>query len=105
MRADRDRGNTGPRPLEGSLDVLSARLGMEGARALGRLFSGWTEIVGPAMAEHVRPIRIDPDALVVTVDHPAWATQVRLLGDTLLDTVSERVGVDRPTRLEVRVRG
>jgi len=105
MRTDRDRGNAGPRPLEGSLDALSARFGMEGARTLGRLFSGWTEIVGPAMAEHVRPIRIDTDALVVTVDHPAWATQVRLLGNTLLDTVSERVGVERPDRLEVRVRG
>lgn len=104
MRTDRDRGNSGPRSLEGSLDTLSARLGMEGARTLGRLFSGWTEIVGPAMAEHVQPVRIDPHALVVTVDHPAWATQVRLLGDTLLDTVSERVGVDRPARLEVRVR-
>ncbi len=104
MRSDRGRGNSGPRSLEGSLDVLSVRLGMEGARTLGRLFSGWTEIVGPAMAEHVRPVRIDADALVVAVDHPAWATQLRLLGDTLLDTVSERVGVDRPSRLEVRVR-
>ena len=55
------------------------------------------------MAEHVRPVRIDRTALVVTVDHPAWATQVRRLGDTLLDRVASRRGVERPERLDVRV--
>ena len=41
------------------------------------------------MAEHVQPIRLDRESLVVTVDHPAWATQVRRLGETLLDRVAE----------------
>jgi predicted nucleic acid-binding Zn ribbon protein len=85
------------------LDELSKRFGLEGAGGLGRLFSGWPEIVGTAMAEHVKPIRIDESALVVTVDHPAWATQVRRLGDTLLDRAADHAGVGRPERLEVRV--
>ncbi len=80
-------------------------MGLEDARGLGGLFSRWNEIVGPAMAEHVRPVRLDAEALVVAVDHPAWATQVRRLGETLLDKVSEQVDVQRPVRLEVRVRG
>ncbi len=100
---DRRRGSE-PRSLESSLDALSRRLGQEGASGLGGLFSRWTEIVGPAMAEHVRPVRIDAESLIVTVDHPAWATQVRRLGESLLDKVSEQVGVQRPARLEVRVR-
>ena len=70
---------------------------------MGRLFTGWSEIVGAAMAEHVQPVRMDTTALVVTVDHPAWATQVRRLGDTLLDRASTYAGVRRPARLEVRV--
>ena len=41
---------------------------------------------------------------MVTVDHPAWATQVRRLGDTLLDRASSYAGIDRPDHLEVRVR-
>ncbi len=97
------RRNSEPRPLDGSLDALSRRFGLEGAQGLGRLFAGWTDIVGPAMAEHVRPIRIDASSLVVAVDHPAWATQVRRLGDTLLDRAASRAGVPRPDRLEVRV--
>lgn len=98
------RRDSEPRPLDGSLDALSKRFGLAGAHGLGRLFTGWTEIVGAAMAEHVQPVRIDAAALVVTVDHPAWATQVRRLGDTLLDRAAAYAGVDRPERLEVRVR-
>ena len=97
------RRDSEPRPLDGSLEALSRRLGLEGAVGVGRLFSGWPEIVGAAMAEHVSPVRIDAKALVVTVDHPAWATQVRRLGDTLLDRAAEYAGVPRPLRLEVRV--
>jgi len=97
------RRNSEPRQIDGSLEALSKRLGMEGALGVGRLFAGWTEIVGEAMAEHVQPVRIDRSALVVTVDHPAWATQVRRLGDTLLDRASAYAGVERPDRLDVRV--
>jgi hypothetical protein len=52
----------------------------------------------------VTPVRLDADALVVAVDHPAWATQVRQLGEDLLDRVSEEIGVPRPDRVEIRVR-
>ncbi len=98
------RRHSEPRPLDGSLEALSRAAGPGGrGRGVGRLFAGWTEIVGEAMAEHVRPVRIDRSALVVTVDHPAWATQVRRLGDTLLDRASAYAGVERPGRLEVRV--
>jgi predicted nucleic acid-binding Zn ribbon protein len=97
------RRNSEPRPLDGSLEALSKQLGLEGATGLGRLFSGWSEIVGKAMAEHVQPVRMDRAVLVVTVDHPAWATQVRRLGDALLDRASAYAGVERPARLEVRV--
>jgi len=94
----------GPRPIDASLDAVSKKLGVDDARGLGRLFAHWEEVVGPAMAEHVRPTRLDREALVVSVDHPAWATQVRLLGEDLLDRVTERTGLTRPHRVEVRVR-
>ena len=76
---------------------------MRDSRGLGRLFAHWPEIVGPGMADHVRPIRLDRDSLVVTVDHPAWATQVRQMSDLLLDRVADETGSARPSRVEVRV--
>ena len=97
------RRNSEPRAIDGSLEALSKRLGLDSAHGVGKLFAGWSEIVGEAMAEHVQPVRIDRSALVVTVDHPAWATQVRRLGDTLLDSASTFAGVERPDRLDIRV--
>jgi len=42
---------------------------------------------------------------VVRVDHPAWATQIRHLGDDLLDRVAGVTGLARPARLDIRVTG
>lgn len=95
---------SGPRPLGASLDEMSRRLGLGGSRGVGRLFASWVTIVGPQMAEHVQPVRIDRESLVVTVDHPAWATQVRHFGVALLDRVVEETGLPRPERVEVRIR-
>jgi predicted nucleic acid-binding Zn ribbon protein len=90
--------------LESSLEAVARRLGLQDSRGIGRLFADWPTIVGPAMAEHVQPVRLDADSLVVTVDHPAWATQVRRLGDDLLSRVADGTGLVRPQRLEVRIR-
>ena len=98
-----DRADSGPRSLDASLDAVSRKLGMQDSRGLGRLFAHWPEIVGDGMAGHVRPIRLDTESLVVSVDHPAWATQVRRMGDQLLDRVAQETGAPRPTRVEVRV--
>jgi predicted nucleic acid-binding Zn ribbon protein len=104
MDPDPYKKDLGPRPIDSSLDAVSRKLGMSDLRGLGRLFARWPDIVGAGMAEHVQPVRLDKDALVVTVDHPAWATQVRHLGEDLLDRVAEEAGVGRPRGLEVRVR-
>jgi predicted nucleic acid-binding Zn ribbon protein len=98
-----DRSDSGPRPLESSLDAVSERLGLGGSQVLSRLFAHWPEIVGPGMAGHGHPVRFDREALVVRVDHPAWATQVRRMGDLLLDRVAEETGAGRPARMEVRI--
>jgi predicted nucleic acid-binding Zn ribbon protein len=103
MAGDPRRPDHGPRPLDASLEAVSHRLGMVDGHGVGRLFARWPEIVGPALAEHVQPIRLDEQCLVVMVEHPAWATQVRRLGDALLDRVAEVCAVPRPSRVEVRV--
>jgi len=101
-----DRGRElpdGPRRIDESLDALSRGFGQRGVGETARLFSRWTEIVGTALADHVTPVRLDGTTLVVQVDHPAWATQVRLLGSELLDRVGTIPGIDRPTTLDIRV--
>ncbi|MDA8309256.1 MAG: DUF721 domain-containing protein [Actinomycetota bacterium] len=73
------------------------------AAALGTVFSRWEELVGPAVARHTRPLRLEGGVLVVAVDRPPWATQVRLLSPGILACVTERTG-ERLERLDVVVR-
>lgn len=68
------------------------------------IFGRWEEIVGPAIASHVHPLRLVGATLVVGADHPAWVTQVRHLTPEILDQLREACaegGV--PERIEVRV--
>ncbi len=74
------------------------------ARQLGGVFGRWEETVGSAVAAHVRPLRLDGDVLVVEVDDPGWATQLRLLETTMRDRLTEVVGLT-VSRIEVRVAG
>jgi predicted nucleic acid-binding Zn ribbon protein len=73
------------------------------AAALGTVFSKWEELVGPAVAKHTRPLRVESGTLVVAVDQPPWATQVRVLAPHILARVSERTG-EPFERLDVVVR-
>jgi predicted nucleic acid-binding Zn ribbon protein len=79
------------------------QLGGPDASSLSAIFSRWEEIAGPTLAEHSRPVRLDAETLVVAVDRPAWATQVRMLASSVLDRVGE-IGGRVPGRLEVVVR-
>lgn len=74
----------------------------QGVAAVGGVFGRWTEVVGEAMAQHVQPVRLDRDRLVVQVSEPAWATQVRLLTDQIRTRLRDVVNVD-VDHVDVRV--
>ena len=92
-----------PRPIGEALDALLRSLrGGPTRRELGGVFGSWDAAVGAAVAAHVQPVRLDSGVLVVEVDDPAWATQVRVLHDELLRRVVGASGVSLE-RIEVRV--
>ena len=66
------------------------------------MFGRWEEAVGPAIAANVRPVRLEQGTLLVEVDDPAWATQVRFLADDVRTRLRDVAGVV-VERLEVRV--
>ena len=72
------------------------------AAAMGGVFGRWDEAVGEAVAAHVQPVKLDGTTLVVEVDDPAWATQVKFLELTVRTRLQEVAGVT-VDRLEVRV--
>ena len=103
-RGRRGRNTDGPVPLSKVLGVLSERMGVAGPDVLGVVFGRWEELVGASMASHVRPVRLRDGTLVVSADHPAWATQARHLAPDILAKVAAACPPGTaPERLEVRV--
>ena len=93
-----------PAPIGEALDRVARGLGVSSAASLTRLFSGWEDIVGAEVAAHSRPLDVKSDTLVVAVDDPAWATQLRSLEALILDRLRARLSDLAITRLTVRVR-
>jgi len=104
-RRNDGRRRDGPVPLAEALQAVAGRLGMRQARAVATVFGSWDSLVGPALAAHVRPVQLLTGTLVVSVDHPAWATEVRRITPELLARLAEVCeGPEVPERIEVRVR-
>ncbi|MEO7371863.1 MAG: DUF721 domain-containing protein [Ilumatobacteraceae bacterium] len=74
------------------------------ASQMGGVFGRWAEAVGDAVAAHVKPVKLDGTKLIVEVDDPAWATQLRFLETALKQRLLEVAGAVIET-VEVRVKG
>jgi len=93
-----------PLPVTDALDGLLRSLrGGAGRAEVGGVFGRWEEVVGSALAANVRPVRLEHGTLLVEVDEPAWATQVRYLADDVIARLADVSGVTIE-RIEVRVR-
>jgi predicted nucleic acid-binding Zn ribbon protein len=91
-------------PVSESLDVVVRGLRGAGAKATAGVFGRWEDVVGPHVAAHARPVALDDGRLVVEVDEPGWATQLRYLEADLLDRLATVAGPGAVRSIEVRVR-
>jgi predicted nucleic acid-binding Zn ribbon protein len=92
-----------PRAFNEVLGKLLRRMHVSDELSAIGLFSGWRQIVGDAIADHAVPKRLEKRVLVVEVDDPAWATQLKFLESQLIATLRDSVG-DEVESLEIRVR-
>ena len=92
----------GPIPISNSLDGVVRSLRGPSREAVGGLFGRWDEAVGAQVAAHVKPVKLDEGVLLVEVDDPAWATQVKFLAPTITQRLLEVAAV-QVDRIEVRV--
>lgn len=91
-----------PIPISRSLDGVVRSLRGPSRAAVSGVFGKWVDAVGEQVADHVRPLKLDEHVLVVEVDDPAWATQVKFLAPTIIGRLREVAGVE-VDRVEVRV--
>ncbi len=94
---------TPPERLGATLEQLVRHLGWGPRTATVGVIADWERVVGPDIAAHARAVSSDGTTLVVAVDDPAWATQLRWLEADLLARLATETGV-RFERLAVRVR-
>jgi predicted nucleic acid-binding Zn ribbon protein len=93
-----------PVPLRESMDVVVQGLrGGGSARSMGSLFSRWTDAVGEVVAGHARPVKLDGDRLLVEVDEPGWATQLRFLELDVIERLRAVAGLE-VSRFDIRVK-
>jgi predicted nucleic acid-binding Zn ribbon protein len=90
-----------PQPLSAALGGLLSARGWRQQAAIGAVFGGWPEIVGPQLAAHTRPESFDDGQLVVIADSDAWAAQVRLLAPQVLRRLAEELGAGTIRRIRV----
>ena len=95
-------GSGDPQEIGAAMQEFLAEQGWEGTAALAALATSWSEIVGPEVAEHVRIESIRDGELVLIADSTAWATQVRLLADTVLAQVEQAAGPGNVRSVSVR---
>lgn len=91
-----------PIPISHSLDGVVRSLRGPSRAAVSGLFGRWEDAVGAQIAVHVKPVKLDEGVLLVEVDEPAWATQVKFLAPTITQRLVEIAGV-QVDRIEVRV--
>jgi predicted nucleic acid-binding Zn ribbon protein len=98
-RAWRPRGYSGPgpdsrdpQPIGSVLDRLIKARGWQRPAAEATVFGAWERVVGPDVAQHSRPVKLQDGELTVEAESTAWATQLRLLAASLLRRIAAEVG-------------
>jgi predicted nucleic acid-binding Zn ribbon protein len=92
-----------PRPVGESLAAVARQLGLSTPAQLAAVFGDWVGVVGPVLAAHSRPDRIFNRELVVVVDEPAWATELRFLGTDIAAKINAVSGAEVVTSVVVWV--
>ncbi|MEU4621162.1 DciA family protein [Actinoplanes sp. NPDC023801] len=102
------RGYSGPGPDPRDPQLFGAMLerlvkarGWEKPKAEATVFGAWERVVGPDIAGHSRPVRLEAGVLTVEAESTAWATQLRMLAATLLRKIAGEVGNNVVTRLNI----
>lgn len=98
------RKPSGPRRLEEALDQVTSGLKAPRAQVLKTVFDAWDELVGSVVAAHSSPVRLVDGELVVAVDDPAWATEMKFFGGELIARINAAAQEEAVTSLTVRVR-
>lgn len=97
-----DDGEIGE-PVKSSLERLVKKLGMPPTDVLSVIFRRWPDAVGPAIAEHSRPITLRDGVLKVVVDDSQWLTQLKWVAPKVAERLNAASHEGAVQRIELRL--
>lgn len=74
-------------------------------RDLDLILAYWSEMVGPLVAEHSRPVRLDRPTLVVEVSGPDWRELLVRMQRQLVNLLRKELPNSAVRRIEFRLPG
>ena len=92
-------GDGEPHRVGDSLDRI-----VPGGRSFRLLMEQWDSLVGEGLGARTRPSGLHGSTLVIAVDDPAWATQLKYLEGDLLGRFAEALGTGVVTDFRVVVK-
>jgi predicted nucleic acid-binding Zn ribbon protein len=107
MTARRKPGAAEPVPLRDSLAGVGRELGLPDPERLTALLDAWPDVIGRTLAPHAHVRSLRDGVLLVAVDEPAFATEVRYRESHVCEKAKRLVGagVVRSLRVVVQVPG
>ena len=94
--------NKEPVHLRSVLEQLLKDFGTPDITTVTSIIDQWEEIVGSDLATKISAVAISGSELIVRVDDPAWASQIKWLEKQLLDKITKLVGDEKVTSIRVR---
>lgn len=70
-----------------AMDTLASSMGWDTDLARADVMEQWADIVGPEVALHALPVGASGGVMEIQCDSSAWATQLRLMRSTLLESL------------------
>jgi len=89
--------------LQAGLSDVLGEDKLEKLAGVARLRRAWPAIVGPVLAQHTEPVSIESDTLLMAVDHPAMAQQIRFLQQEIRDACFRKCRVGNIKRIRSRM--
>jgi predicted nucleic acid-binding Zn ribbon protein len=87
------------------LDGLLRERAFARGAPIGRLASGWSDVVGVRLAAESAPVSLDGGVLVVAASDGPWGAQARFLADEIRKKANDALGADEVKRVQIIVRG
>jgi predicted nucleic acid-binding Zn ribbon protein len=73
-----------------AMESLTSSMGWGADIARAELMNQWPGIVGSDVAGHAIPVGVSDGVMEIQCDSSAWATQLRLMRSTLLDSLTQK---------------